>query len=102
MKWQGKSVLVTGAGGFMGSHLTERLIEIGARVGAFVRYNSRSDWGALELLPREKLDEVEVVAGDLRDIGAIRHAVEKAEVVFHLGSPSHTHTSTPGRPPRPT
>lgn len=86
MFWEGKSVLLTGAGGFIGSHLTEHLVELGAHVRAFVRYNSRNDWGLLKLLPREKLNEIEVIAGDLRDIDAVRHAAEKAEVIFHLGS----------------
>lgn len=86
MFWEGKSVLLTGAGGFIGSHLTEHLVELGAHLRAFVRYNSRNDWGLLELLPREKLGEVEIIAGDLRDIDAVRHAAEKAEIIFHLGS----------------
>lgn len=86
MNWRNKKVLVTGAGGFIGSHLTEHLEELGATVKAFVRYNSRNDWGLLELLPREKLDEIEVIAGDLRDSDAIRQVVEDSEIVFHLGS----------------
>ena len=51
--WRSKSVLVTGAAGFIGSHLTERLVDLGAHVKVFVRYNSRNDWGLLELLPKE-------------------------------------------------
>jgi nucleoside-diphosphate-sugar epimerase len=51
MNWENKKVLVTGAGGFIGSHLVERLVELGARVRALVRYNSRNDWGLIELLP---------------------------------------------------
>ena len=86
MRWQGKKVLVTGAGGFMGSHLTEHLGELGAKVKAFVRYNSRNDWGLLELLPKEKLDEIEVIMGDLRDSEAIRQAAKDTEIIFHLGS----------------
>jgi len=85
-RWDKKSVLVTGAGGFIGSHLTERLVELGARVKAFVRYNSRSDWGLLELLTRQKLDEVEVIAGDLRDSDAVRGAARGTDIVFHLAA----------------
>jgi NAD dependent epimerase/dehydratase len=86
MNWYGKSILVTGAGGFIGSHLTERLAQEGARVRAFVRYNSRHDVGLLSLLSRELLASVEVVSGDLRDGEAVRKAMSGAEVVFHLGA----------------
>jgi len=86
MKWNGKKVLVTGAGGFIGSHLTERLVDIGADVSAFIRYNSRNDWGQLESLPEGKLENINVVAGDLRDPDAIMKAVKNIEIVFHLGS----------------
>ena len=81
-----KSVLVTGAGGFIGSHLTEHLVELGANVKAFVRYNSRNDWGLLELLPKETLDKIEVIMGDLKDADAVRHAAEEVDIIFHLGS----------------
>jgi NAD dependent epimerase/dehydratase len=86
MRWNDKSVLITGAGGFVGSHLTEKLVDTGARVRAFVRYNSRNDWGMLRLLPKHKLNEIEIFAGDLRDSQAIRRAFQKREIVFHLGS----------------
>ena len=86
MNWRNKKILVTGAGGFIGSHLTEHLVELGANVKAFVRYNSRNDWGLLELLPREKLDEIEVIMGDLKDADAVRHATEGGDIIFHLGS----------------
>ncbi len=86
MYWADKPVLVTGAAGFMGSHLTERLVDLGARTRAFVRYNSRNDWGMLELLPKQKLNDIEVITGDLRDSAAIRLAAEKVEIIFHLGS----------------
>ena len=86
MNWKGKKVLVTGSGGFIGSHLTERLVELGAQVRAFIRYNSRNDWGLIESLPTHIRNELEVVAGDLKDFGAVRDAVKDTEIVFHLGA----------------
>jgi NAD dependent epimerase/dehydratase len=84
--WAGRRVLVTGAGGFIGSHLVERLVGLGARVRAFVRYNSRNDPGLLKLLPGATFQQVEIVAGDLRDAEAVAQASEGVEVVFHLGA----------------
>jgi nucleoside-diphosphate-sugar epimerase len=84
--WQGKQVLVTGAGGFIGSHLVERLVAEGAKVRAFVRYNSRGDSGLLRLTHQEVIRHVQIVAGDIRDADAIHKAVEGRQVVFHLGA----------------
>ena len=81
-----KRILVTGAGGFIGSHLVEELVKIGAQVKAFVHYNSRNDWGMLELLPREIFKEVEVIAGDIQDVFFTKRAVKECEVVFHLAA----------------
>jgi hypothetical protein len=67
MHWQGQRVLVTGAGGFIDSHLVERLVESRARVRGLVRDNSRNDWGRLELLPAKIKTEIEVVLGFLTD-----------------------------------
>jgi len=86
MKWQGKSVLVTGAGGFIGSHLVERLVKLGARVRALVRYNSRNDWGLLELLPTPIKNEIEVVLGDLTDPHSTTRVVQGQEIIFHLAA----------------
>ena len=84
--WQGKQVLVTGAGGFIGSHLAERLAEEGARVRAFVHYNSRGDPGLLSFLPQQTFERLEVVAGDLCDLSALMAAMRETELVFHLGA----------------
>jgi len=86
LKIKGKKVLVTGAGGFVGSHLVEALVKKGARVRAFVHYNSRNDWGMLEDVPRTILREVEVVAGELKDADCVREAVRGQQVIFHLGA----------------
>ncbi len=84
--WKGQRVLVTGAGGFIGSHLVEALVESGAEVRAFVRYTSRGDWGLLSELPSATLEHVEVVAGDLRDLPAVIQAMKGVSRVFHLGA----------------
>jgi NAD dependent epimerase/dehydratase len=82
----GRRVLVTGAGGFIGSHLVETLIRKGAEVRAFIRYNSRNDSGLLERVPPDSLAEVEVVPGDIRNGEAVAAAVDGCEVVFHLAA----------------
>lgn len=79
-------VLVTGAGGFIGSHLVERLVREGAEVAAFVRYNSRQDPGLLALLPDEVRAAIEILAGDLRDADAVAGAAHGREIIFHLGA----------------
>lgn len=84
--WYGRQVLVTGAGGFIGSHLVESLAQNGARVRALVRYNSRGDPGLLSMLPRDLYAELEIIAGDLRDLPALMSAMRNVEIVFHLGA----------------
>jgi NAD dependent epimerase/dehydratase len=86
MNITGKKTLVTGAGGFIGSHLVEALVRMGAKVSVFVRYNSRNDLGLLDRFPREIKQELEVFAGDLKDPEALRRPAKGCEIVFHLGS----------------
>ncbi|MBC8264037.1 MAG: SDR family NAD(P)-dependent oxidoreductase [Anaerolineales bacterium] len=81
-----RHVFVTGAGGFIGSHLVERLVVEGARVRAFVRYTARSDIGYLRLVPPDVLAQIEFVFGDLRDEHAVAEAMRDVDVVFHLGA----------------
>ncbi len=84
--WQDRPVLVTGAGGFIASHLVQALASKGAQVRAFVRYNSRGDPGLLSLLPAEALRRVEIIAGDLRDLPALEAAVQGVTHILHLGA----------------
>ena len=86
MNWKDKRVLITGAGGFIGSHLTEKIVALGAKIKVFIRYNSRNDWGMIDVLSTEIKSEVEVVAGDLKDSDAVRKAVKGMDIVFHLGA----------------
>jgi dTDP-glucose 4,6-dehydratase len=82
----GRRVLVTGSAGFIGSHLTEALLAVGADVTAFIRYNSRGDIGSLRQIPQPALERLTVVSGDLKDPSAVVQAVKDMDVVFHLGA----------------
>jgi len=84
MTWEGRPVLVTGAGGFIGSHLVERLVGLGAAVRAFVHYRGDGSWGWLDDSPVK--DAVEVVAGDVRDSETVVAAMRGTDVVFHLAA----------------
>lgn len=84
MDWNHQTVLVTGAGGFIGSHLTERLVALGAHTHALVRYNSTGAWGWLDTSPVK--GDIEVILGDIRDRDSLRQAVRGADIVFHLAA----------------
>lgn len=86
MDLKGKKVLITGADGFIGSHLTEALVKEGCKVKAFVYYNSFNSWGWLDTFPKELLKEIEIFTGDIRDPNGVRTAVKGVEIVFHLAA----------------
>lgn len=79
-----KKVLVTGAGGFIGSHLTERLVQLGYSVRAFIHYNSHNRWGWLDQSPVK--DKIEVFTGDIRDFDSVNNAVKGCGGVLHLAA----------------
>jgi NAD dependent epimerase/dehydratase len=79
-------ILITGAGGFIGSHLSEELVRQGEEVRAFIRYNSRDERGLLEDLPKEIQNQIEVVPGDLKDPDGVKKALKGCSKVFHLGA----------------
>ena len=81
-----KKVLVTGADGFIGSHLTEKLLEKGYDVRAFSYYNSFNSWGWLDTLSKEKLKEIDVFTGDIRDPNGVKEAMKGIDEVFHLAA----------------
>ncbi|MPM35001.1 GDP-6-deoxy-D-mannose reductase [bioreactor metagenome] len=80
------NVLITGADGFIGSHLTESLVQEGHKVRAFVMYNSFNTWGWLDTLPKEMLSEIEIFQGDIRDPNGVKHAMKGMDEVFHLAA----------------
>ena len=86
MTWAGEKILVTGAAGFIGSHLCEALVRRGAAVRALLRYTSRQDLGNLDLVAADVREAIEVVRGDLRDEASVRRAVAGCRMVFHLGA----------------
>jgi dTDP-glucose 4,6-dehydratase len=84
MNWKAKKVLVTGAGGFIGSHLAERLVELGADVRAFVHYNALGSWGWLSHSPLR--ENMEIIPGDICDRDSVYDALKDREMVFHLAA----------------
>lgn len=86
MNLKNKNILITGADGFIGSHLTERLLQEGCQVKAFVYYNSFNSWGWLDTLPKEQKEKLEIFSGDIRDPNGVRTAMQGVDVVFHLAA----------------
>ena len=81
-----KKILVTGSEGFIGSHLVEALLAEGYDVKAFVLYNSFNNWGWLDSFPKEKLDQIEIFTGDVRDPNSVREAMKDVDTVMHLAA----------------
>ena len=86
MNISNKKVLVTGADGFIGSHLVEGLLREGCKVKAFVYYNSFNSWGWLDTFPKDILRKIEIFTGDIRDPNGVRKSMEDIDIVFHLAA----------------
>lgn len=86
MNLKNKKVLITGADGFIGSHLTEKLLDEGCLVKAFTYYNSFNSWGWIDSFSREKKEKLEIFAGDIRDQNGVRTAMKDVDIVFHLAA----------------
>ncbi len=86
MELNNKKVVITGADGFIGSHLVEELLEQGTKVKAFVYYNSFNSWGWLDNLPKNIKKEIEIFSGDVRDPNGVKTALKGSDIVFHLAA----------------
>ena len=86
MNWESESVLVTGAAGFIGSHLTGKLIELGANVRALIKYNSRGDYGNLKFIDPAIIKEIEIIQANICDEDAVNKVMKEIDYVFHLGA----------------
>jgi len=86
MLMNGNRILVTGADGFIGSHLVEHLVGMGCNVKAFVCYNSFNSWGWLDSVDRSVMENVEIFSGDIRDPNGVRTAMKGCDVVLHLAA----------------
>lgn len=86
MELKNKNILVTGSDGFIGSHLVEALLKEGCNVRAFVFYNSYNSWGWLDTFPKEKLDQIQIFSGDVRDSNGVKTSMENIDIVFHLAA----------------
>ena len=84
--WDRKKVLVTGAGGFIGSHLTERLFELGAKIRAFVRYTSRADEGFIKYFSDDFRKHMDIVYGDIRELETVVKAMDGVDIIFNLAA----------------
>ena len=86
MELKNKKILITGADGFIGSHLVERLLDEGCQVKAFCYYNSFNSWGWLDTLPQDKIKQIEIFSGDIRDPNGVTTAMNGVDIVFHLAA----------------
>ncbi len=86
MDLENKKILVTGSDGFIGSHLVEKLLEENCQIKAFVYYNSFNSWGWLDTFSKDKLRNIEIFTGDIRDTNGVRTAVKDVNVIFHLAA----------------